>query len=138
VHCDVKAANVLLAEPEPAGGRRVVLSDFGIAALQPVGDGTIVGTPSFMAPEQLSGDRRAIEPRTDLYAVGVLAWWAATGRAPFQGDVRSLRRQHLHEAPPPFQPRFPVPEGFEAWIRRLLRKPVGERFASAGEAAWAL
>ena len=134
VHRDLKPSNVL----RDGGGTRIVLSDFGIAGLlDEVDDEQIKGTPAYMAPEQLLGSWREQGPWTDLYALGAMAWTLATGRRVFgRGD--GAARGHVREQPGAFEPVRPCPEGFEAWLRRLLRKPPRARFQYAAEAAAAL
>jgi len=144
VHRDLKAGNVLFCGPDDVrpGWK---LSDFGLAvglgddpAEGAFGDG-IVGTPSYMAPEQFRGDVRDIGPWTDLYSLGCLTWRLATGRTPFGGgDARRLRSAHATRPLPPFVPRIALPEDFEPWIRRLLRKAPHDRFACAADALRAL
>ncbi len=136
VHRDLKPANVLM------GARGPVLSDFGLVfgrdAVE-AGGPQASGTPNFMAPEQVSHDWRSFGPWTDLYALGCLAWALATGRAPFAGQgVNRIMLHHLNSDPPAFAPRIAVPEAFEPWVRRLLAKAPGRRFAFAADAALAL
>ncbi len=126
VHRDVKASNVLLR----ADGS-VALADFGIARLGP--ESLDAGTPGWMAPEQLRGQRGRQGPRTDLYAVGCLAWHLLT-RAPVFGDDATAQ-DHLHRSPPALTPSTPVPEGVEAWVHALLEKDPLRRPESAAQAA---
>jgi len=144
VHRDIKAGNVLLCGPDDVrpGWK---LSDFGLAVA--VGDDPasgafgqgVVGTPSYMAPEQFRGDVRDIGPWTDLYALGCLGWRLITGRTPFGGgDSGRLAKAHASRPLPPFAPRFEVPAGLEAWLRRMLRKAPHQRFAGAADARRAL
>jgi tetratricopeptide (TPR) repeat protein len=133
VHRDLKPANVLRE------GRRVVVSDFGIAAV--VGsaqEDTICGTPAYMSPEQIRGEWRAFGPWTDLYSVGCLAWALATGRAPFPGKGMAVMQAHLTAEVPEFLPNAPMPEGLEPWLRQLLRKRPSERPTFAADAARSL
>ncbi len=138
VHRDLKPDNVLLS----GTGQSVKLADLGLAL---PGDGTrisqaglVLGTPSYMAPEQALG--KAVDARADLYALGVLLYELTTGRLPFTGsDPLAVVSQHVH-APvvPPrvLQPALPQP--LERVIMRLLEKNPSARFASAGETAIAL
>lgn len=139
VHRDLKPGNVLID-----GGRgedsRWKLTDFGIAQALDADfhhPRPIAGTPAYMAPEQFLGRWRDIGPATDLYALGCMAWELCTGQPPFAGSP-SLPTAHLHRPPPAFVPRLPVPEGTEAWLRVLLAKDPGRRYAVAADAAWAL
>ncbi|MFT4626195.1 MAG: tetratricopeptide (TPR) repeat protein [Myxococcota bacterium] len=148
IHRDLKPANVLLAtRADPRPGLK--LSDFGIAwarlgqvdgaARQPTAapeEHVIVGTPTYMAPEQIRGDWRDYGPWTDLYALGCLAWALCAGRSPFsRGRISDTLVAQLRDPPPEFSSRAPVPDGFEDWLRRLLHKDFGERFACAADAA---
>ena len=140
VHRDLKPANVLLAES--SGAPSVKLVDLGLAvrerAVRITREGGITGTVNYMAPEQALG--KAIDGRTDLYALGVMLYEFATGRLPFDGDnPLAVLSQHLH-APvvPPRTYRADMPESLEAAILRLLAKDPDDRFATAGEAALAL
>jgi tetratricopeptide (TPR) repeat protein len=143
VHRDLKPGNVLVgAATDHRPGLK--LTDFGIARAldRPTHTETPVefaGTLTYMAPEQILGRWRDDGPWTDLYALGGVAWRLATGRAPFHGQQgANLRRAHLLDAPPPFLPRVPVPDGFEAWLRRALEKDLHRRWQRAADAAWAL
>jgi eukaryotic-like serine/threonine-protein kinase len=142
IHRDLKPANVLVATREDARPG-IKLSDFGIAFAGrglPLDQGdTVVGTPSYMAPEQIRGDWRDFGPWTDLYALGCLSWWLCTGSPPFAAArPQTTMMAHLSNPLPPFEPRMPVPEGFEAWLRQLLDKPIDRRFQLAADAAYAL
>ncbi len=138
IHRDLKAANVLVGERGP------VLTDFGLAFDRDHVDADLessarLGTPNFMAPEQVAGDWRVLGPWTDLYALGCLAYALASGQAPFAGrGARRIMRAHLDEDPPPLHATCPVPSGFEGWIRRLMAKAPGERYQFAADAAVAL
>ena len=134
IHCDVKPSNVLVG----ADGR-LMLSDFGFAsALDDLDrrDQLIVGTPLYMAPEQVSGLRREYGPWTDLYAAGGVAWALCTGAAPFTQhlEIGDLLRAHLLEDPPPLEPKRPVAPGFERWLRRMLARDHAQRYRCAADA----
>ncbi|HEX6862444.1 MAG TPA: tetratricopeptide repeat protein, partial [Thermoanaerobaculia bacterium] len=93
----------------------------------------------YMAPEQLRGEWRDYGPWTDLYGLGCLAWALATGQPPFaEPGLLQLVRMQLEEDPPAFEPLFPVPRGFEGFLRRLLQKEGGQRFVRAADATWTL
>ena len=139
LHLDLKPSNVL-ARLAP-GPPQAVLIDFGLATLDADGDREVPGgTPAYMAPERLEPRWRHLQgPSTDLYALGCLAWQLVTGRPPFQGSPAELREAHLTRAPPPLDPRFPVPDGLEGWLLGLLRKdPYPRLGVRAADVAWAL
>lgn len=141
IHRDIKPGNVLISR-EVGVLPKVKLTDFGLAhPMEGVTDAQhfFGGTPSFMAPEQFGGQWRDYGPWTDLYSFGCLVYSLVRGQPPF-GKAASLqekRRQHLREEPPPLSPTFPVPAGFEDWVRRLLEKDPGKRYRRAADAAWA-
>lgn len=131
VHRDIKPDNILL----DANGEAVV-ADFGLAralaASTSVADTNAVqGTPHYFSPEQARG--HDIDGRSDLYALGVTLYRAATGFLPFEGDDwYAIARQHVETPPPPPRSRVPdlSPE-FEALLLRLLAKDPAHRYASA-------
>ena len=143
VHRDIKPENVLLSE----GG--AVVTDFGIAkairaALEPESDaeprsttitrrGTSLGTPAYMAPEQVVGD--TVDPRTDLYALGLLGYEMLAGRPPFEGrTIQQVLAAHAAEAPPPIAGRrATTPPALAALVMQLLEKTPADRPQSADE-----
>jgi tRNA A-37 threonylcarbamoyl transferase component Bud32 len=133
VHRDLKPQNVFIDKG------RIKLLDFGIARVTSLRDltrtGTSLGSPEYMAPELFA--RATHDPRTDLYAVGVVAFELLTGRLPFQGDTLAmLFRAHREGRVPPLRELRPdAPPWLEAWIGRLLAKRAHERYQSAEEAA---
>jgi tetratricopeptide (TPR) repeat protein len=140
VHRDLKPDNVLLSSTGDSGS--VKLADLGLAL--PAYDarisraGVIVGTASYMAPEQALG--QTIDGRADLYALGVLLYELTTGRLPFTGDdPLTIVSQHVH-APvvPPRVLRSDLPHELEKVIVRLLAKDPAQRFNSASETRAAL
>jgi serine/threonine protein kinase len=136
IHRDLKPGNVFLVE-EPDGTRTVKLLDFGIAkVLESRGprpltvEGSILGTPAYMAPEQLQGKK--VGPGADLYAVGVIAFQLLSGKLPFAGDEVALLRKKLEENPPALSSLVPdVPEELESIVQRLLARNPSKRFTSA-------
>jgi eukaryotic-like serine/threonine-protein kinase len=144
IHRDLKPANVIIAtgsdlRPGPK------LTDFGIAHLLAATDGPqdglnpVMGSPAYMAPEQIEAAWRDFGPWTDLYSLGCLTWTLTTGLPPFvRADAAATSAAHLVDELPALDPAQPLPPGFEGWLRRLLvREPAG-RFPSAPDAARAL
>jgi hypothetical protein len=136
LHRDLAPANVLIATASDLRpGRK--LSDFGLSTpLAHAEPGVVVGTPAYMAPEQLRGELGEEGPWTDLYQVGCLAWALATGLPPFGKDrpPAVLALAHLEVDPPAFTPRFEVPAALEGWIRSLLVKAPRRRIQRAADA----
>ena len=131
VHRDVKPANLLIR----ADGT-VVVADFGIAlgtahtAL--TSSGAILGTPAYLAPEQVLG--QAASPRSDVYALGIVAYECLTGRRPFVGDNPfAVAMQRVGQPPPPLDPD--VPPAVAAVVERALAPDPALRWASAAEFA---
>jgi serine/threonine-protein kinase len=135
VHRDVKPENVLLDE---ATGR-ALLADFGIAraiavdaAGSSTGQGVAVGTPVYMSPEQAAGEE--IDTRSDLYALGVVAYEMLAGQPPFQGSNRVVVSKHIAERPTPIERLCPeAPRELAGAIMRALEKQPGERWQSGEE-----
>jgi predicted Ser/Thr protein kinase len=127
VHRDVKPSNLLIQ-----ADTTVVLVDFGVARSAAVTDVTgsnvVLGTPHFMAPEQISG--QPVSPATDVYALGAVMYCCLTGRPPFTGaNALQVVSQHLKDAPPALPPEVPAPVA--ALVTRALAKELGDRFPSA-------
>ncbi len=145
VHRDFKTANVFL-ETGPRGTTRAVVTDFGLsrslvsrdqAATLPA-DAVLVGTPAYMAPEQIAGE--SIDARVDVYAFGIVLFEMVTGRLPFVGDTPAETAMIRLSKPPP-APRSFVPELHPTWdtaIVRCLARDPARRFATTTEALAAL
>ncbi|NRD48009.1 serine/threonine-protein kinase [Corallococcus exiguus] len=137
VHRDLKPANVFMAE-RPDAAPMLKLVDFGIAKVLQShegltnADGSVLGTPDFMAPEQVRGG--TVGPATDLYALGVMAFQMLTGERPFQGDNVQVMFAHVEQAPPlPSSKVKGLPPELDALLLHLLEKDPAKRPASAEE-----
>ena len=131
IHRDVKPGNILLTEDG-----RVLVTDFGIAkASEATSDltevGQVVGTAKYLSPEQVEG--RPLDPRSDVYALGVVLYEASTGRPPFAADnvtATALARLHA-EPPPPRALRGDLPPALEAIVMRAMARRPEDRFPTA-------
>ncbi len=136
VHRDVKPANVLI---ESRGGAdHALLTDFGLTKVlrsdtKVTQTGTLVGSFDYTAPEQLQ--ERAVDARTDVYALGCVLFEALTGRVPFERESLAAKILAHIEAPPPAVTELvpSAPAALDEVIRRALAKDPAERYASAGE-----
>jgi serine/threonine protein kinase len=142
VHRDIKPANIMITE-RTGLGEQVRILDFGLA--KPAIDSTklttgiVVGTPNYMAPEQIKGG--AVDGRTDLYAVGVMLFELLTGVKPFLADdPLAVVRKHLNAAPPTLADLAPgiVFGELEEIVARALSKAPQHRYESAAEMAAAI
>ncbi|MEO7113415.1 MAG: serine/threonine-protein kinase, partial [Polyangiaceae bacterium] len=139
VHRDLKPGNIFLCED----GTPKVL-DFGMGKLTSAESltqaGYTLGTPEYMAPEQCIGAQ--VEPRTDVYALGVLMYEALTGELPIIATSRrELLDLHQRQIPKPMRerrPDLPIPEELDAVVMRCLKKRMSDRFKSADDLAEAL
>ena len=139
VHRDLKPDNVFLVpDPELPGGERVKLLDFGIAKLAVVGEashtrtGTVMGTPTYMAPEQCRG-AGSVDHRADLYALGCVAYEMLCGQPPFVADgPGDVIARHLYFQPSPLRSHRPdIPAELDDLVLWLLQKDPGARPATA-------
>ena len=130
VHRDVKPSNVLLDASE-----HVYLADFGLTRRLdeqsgPAGEGRSVGTPAYLAPEQIEGG--SIDGRTDVYSLGCLLYECLTGETPFaRGSRLAVAWAHLEEEPPSARARRPeLPEAIDAVIRKAMAKEPEDRYTT--------
>jgi serine/threonine protein kinase/Tfp pilus assembly protein PilF len=139
VHRDVKPENVMLHEGEP------MITDFGIAKAVSGGSesltqtGMSLGTPTYMSPEQASGDHE-IDGRSDIYSLGCMLFEMLAGEPPFTGpSVQAIIVRRFTETARPVRALRPeVPEDVERALARALARAPEERFAAAGQFAQAL
>jgi serine/threonine protein kinase len=161
IHRDLKPANILLQKHERGRTKdesRADLSDSSLilhssSILPKIADfglakrlyedcdhtrtGEILGTPSYMAPEQAEGRKEFVGPATDVYSLGAMLYEILTGRPPFRGDsiLDSLRRVTTEDAAPPSRLAPCTPRDLEAICLKCLEKAPGSRYASARELA---
>jgi len=150
IHRDFKSANVMLASSQSSADApvRAVITDFGLAYetgsdaanrdARLTDTGMVIGTPDYMAPEQL--EQGPLSPATDIYALGVVLFEMVTGRLPFDGATPMTIAMNRLRNPAP-SPRALVPELTERWeavILRCLERDPAQRFQRAGDVAAAL
>ena len=145
VHRDLKPANLMVIERR---GQQIQLKvlDFGVSkiispdyqeSLRVSQEGIIFGTPLYMAPEQFLS--KSNDPRSDIYAIGCIAYELLTGAPPFTGKVSEIVVAHTdREPPPPSQYADDISPELEAAVLRCLEKDPGDRFQTAGDLLAAL
>ncbi|MBL8897550.1 MAG: serine/threonine protein kinase [Planctomycetes bacterium] len=132
IHRDIKPGNLLVE-----GEEKLILTDFGLA--RPEGTetmtetGAIVGTPMYMAPEQILGEKSKIDSRCDLYAIGATLYQMLTGLMPFSGETTTAVLRAVLEKPPlPFaRAPKPVPKDAQKIVLKLLNKDPADRYQDA-------
>ncbi len=136
VHRDIKPDNILI----DAESGRALVSDFGIARATTEGStrltatGTAIGTPAYMSPEQCAGDRQ-LDGRSDLYSLGLVAYYMLTGRPPFDGPTTPVvMMKHVTERAAPIESlRAGVPAALQRIVTKLLEKDPSSRFGDGQE-----
>jgi serine/threonine protein kinase len=133
VHRDVKPANIFAGD-----GDRITLTDFGIAKAASetqhlTRTGTLMGTPEYMSPEQVEGG--TVDPRTDLYALGVVLYQMLVGRVPFSATTpHAVLYKHVHQPPPPPRQINPnLSPAVESVILKAIAKRPQHRFQRGTE-----
>ena len=133
IHRDLKPANVLMAP-----GRTPKITDFGLAkqledSQGQTATGAVIGTPSYMAPEQASGDSQEIGPAADIYALGAILYTLITGRPPFQGETAfdTIMQVIEQEALPPTRLQSKIPRDLETICLKCLLKDPERRYETA-------
>ncbi|MCA9137540.1 MAG: protein kinase [Planctomycetales bacterium] len=133
VHRDLKPANVMLNKNRP------MVLDFGLASYPQfstglTSEGTILGTPAYMSPEQAEGNEHANQPGTDIYALGTILYEMLVGTPPFVGKAREVLQANKTAIPtPPRSRRAAIPRDLETITLRCLSKSPHGRYRSAAE-----
>jgi serine/threonine protein kinase/ABC-type transport system substrate-binding protein len=142
VHRDVKPENILVTRDDSSGDNiRVRVTDFGLAIATAQSHltktGTLVGTISYLSPEQLSA--RELDHRTDIYSLGIVLYECLVGKTPYVGEIQSVLYRIAHEIPQsPRAMGADIPEELEEIIMRCLEKDPAKRFQRSKEVADAL
>jgi eukaryotic-like serine/threonine-protein kinase len=151
VHRDLKPANVLLSPSDRAeavalgdAGERFEpkITDFGLAKLMQeehgrTRTGAVLGTPSYMAPEQAEGKTKEIGPAADIYSLGAILYELMTGRPPFRGEtpLETIKQVVHEEPPPPSRLHAGAPKDLETICLKCLQKDPRKRYADAEQLA---
>ena len=146
IHRDLKPENVMLVPDDAGGIERAVVMDFGLAKerradpaiAKLTATGIILGTPEFMSPEQIRG--KPLDARSDIYALGIVAFEMFTGKLPFQGrNAQEMMIARLRSQPIAIRTLRPdVPDAVEKALTKALQTNPDDRFTTAIEFAEAL
>ncbi len=146
IHRDLKPENVMLVPDDHGGVERAVVMDFGLAKerradpaiAKLTATGIILGTPEFMSPEQIRG--KPLDARSDIYALGIVAYEMFTGKLPFQGrNAQEMMIARLRSQPIAIRTLRPdVPDAVEKALTKALQTSPDDRFTTAIEFAEAL
>ncbi|MDP1829557.1 MAG: protein kinase [Archangium sp.] len=141
IHRDLKPGNVFV-ESKPDGQKGIKVIDFGLAkqadraggSVKPTNPGTLLGTPAFMAPEQVLGTK--VTPATDLYAVGGIAYQMLTNHLPHEAPsaIEVLSQKMAHDPIRPKQWQPSLDDDLDAWVMNLLSREPEKRYQDADEA----
>jgi serine/threonine-protein kinase len=135
IHRDIKPGNVMLARDG-----RVKLADFGIARIESstmTQDGTVLGTPAYMSPEQLTA--QSVDARSDLYAAGVVLYQLLAGERPFEGGITAITHKVMNTLPPrPSDISIAAPPALDKVVAKAMSRRPADRYPSADAFARAL
>jgi serine/threonine-protein kinase len=135
IHRDIKPGNVMLTRDG-----RVKLADFGIARIESstmTQDGTVLGTPAYMSPEQLTA--QSVDARSDLYAAGVVLYQLLAGERPFEGGLAAITHKVMNTVPPrPSDISIAAPPALDMVVAKAMSRRPADRYPSADAFARAL
>lgn len=135
IHRDLKPSNIMLADE--AGQRVPRIMDFGLARHEDIAatimpQGQVLGTPAYMSPEQARGDSSAVDPRSDIFSLGVVLYQLLTGHLPFRGSTRMVLAQIQFDEPlAPTKLNDQIPRDLETICLKCLEKVPDGRYVNA-------